>query len=60
MPDYKCQPTSSHYIGGQYVEDKAGAPFDCIDPATGKVIAHLHEATPKLIVGYSSMSPSSF
>ncbi len=49
MPDYKCQPTSSHYIGGQYVEDKAGAPFDCIDPATSKVIAHLHEATSTLI-----------
>ena len=43
------QPTASHFINGAYVEDTAGAPIDCIYPATGKVIATLHEATPAII-----------
>lgn len=49
MTDTPCQPAASHYVGGVYVEDPAGAPFDCINPATGKVIARLREATPALI-----------
>ncbi|PTX54083.1 betaine aldehyde dehydrogenase [Litoreibacter ponti] len=44
-----AQPTASHFIGGAYVEDTAGAPIECIYPATGKVIATLYEATPDII-----------
>ena len=45
----KAQPKASHFIDGAYVEDSAGASFDVIYPATGAVIARLHEATPALI-----------
>lgn len=38
------QPTASHFINGQYVEDTKGAPIDVIYPATGKIIARLHSA----------------
>ena len=44
-----AQPTASHFINGAYVEDAEGAPIECIYPATGKVIATLHEATPAII-----------
>lgn len=44
-----AQPTASHFINGKYVEDTSGAPIECIYPATGKVIATLHEATPDII-----------
>ena len=43
------QPTASHYINGQYVEDTNGKIIECIYPATGKVIATLHSATPEII-----------
>ncbi|MEM6760544.1 MAG: betaine-aldehyde dehydrogenase [Pseudomonadota bacterium] len=46
---YDTQPTASHFIGGAYVEDDAGAPIDVIYPATGKVIARVHSATPAII-----------
>ena len=49
MHPFPCQPTASHYIGGAYVEDAAGVPFDCINPATGDVIARLHNATPSIV-----------
>ncbi|QIE48182.1 betaine-aldehyde dehydrogenase (plasmid) [Pseudohalocynthiibacter aestuariivivens] len=49
MSDCQYQPVSSHFIGGQYVEDQTGTSFDCINPATGEIIARLHEATPALI-----------
>lgn len=45
----KAQPTASHFVDGAYVEDAAGAPIDVIFPATGEVIARLHEATPAII-----------
>ncbi|MFN3722511.1 MAG: betaine-aldehyde dehydrogenase [Paracoccaceae bacterium] len=45
----KAQPTASHFIDGAYVEDTAGAVIEVIYPATGKIIARLHEATPALI-----------
>ncbi|WP_435163753.1 betaine-aldehyde dehydrogenase [Falsirhodobacter sp. 1013] len=45
----KAQPQASHFIGGAWVEDTAGRPFDVIFPATGEVIARLHEATPAII-----------
>lgn len=43
------QPTASHFINGTYVEDTTGAPIHCIYPATGDIIATLHEATPAII-----------
>ncbi|VDC30749.1 betaine-aldehyde dehydrogenase [Pseudogemmobacter humi] len=45
----KAQPKASHFIGGEYVEDTAGAVIEVLYPATGEVIARLHEATPALI-----------
>lgn len=45
----KIQPKASHFINGQYVEDTNGTPLPVIYPATGEVIATLHEATPAII-----------
>lgn len=45
----KSQPKASHFIAGEWVEDTAGAAFDSIHPATGEVIARLHEATPDIM-----------
>lgn len=44
-----AQPRASHFVNGAYLEDKAGAPIEVIYPATGEVIAVLHEATPAVI-----------
>ena len=44
-----AQPKASHFIDGAYVEDLAGAAIDVIFPATGEVIARVHEATPAII-----------
>ncbi len=43
------QPKASHFVDGAYLEDKAGAPIKVTYPATGDVIATLHEATPAVI-----------
>lgn len=48
MP-YDTQPTASHFIDGQYVEDTAGDLIEVIYPATGKVIARVHAATPAIV-----------
>ncbi|MEY4697942.1 MAG: hypothetical protein RIT14_2370, partial [Pseudomonadota bacterium] len=45
----KAQPPASHFINGRPVEDTAGAVIEVIYPATGEVIARLHEATPAVI-----------
>lgn len=45
----KAQPKASHFVDGAYVEDAAGAEIEVIHPATGEVIARLHEATPAII-----------
>jgi betaine-aldehyde dehydrogenase len=45
----KAQPQASHFVDGAYVEDKAGAPIEVIYPATGEVIAVLHEATAAVV-----------
>lgn len=45
----KAQPKASHFVNGAYLEDTAGAVIDVIFPATGEVIARLHEATPAVI-----------
>jgi betaine-aldehyde dehydrogenase len=44
-----AQPKASHFVDGRYVEDKAGEPIEVIYPATGEVIAVVHEATPAVI-----------
>lgn len=45
----KFQPAGSHFVNGRYVEDTAGAVIDVIYPATGEVIAQVHEATEAVI-----------
>lgn len=44
-----AQPTASHFIDGAYVEDRGGAGIDVVFPATGEVIARVHEATPAIV-----------
>jgi betaine-aldehyde dehydrogenase len=46
---YSTQPTASHFINGQYVEDTAGMPIEVIYPATGEKIATVYSATPAII-----------
>ncbi len=45
----QTQPTASHFINGEYVEDTSGTPIDVIYPATGEVIATVHAATPAIV-----------
>ncbi|MEO0937965.1 MAG: betaine-aldehyde dehydrogenase [Pseudomonadota bacterium] len=46
---YDTQPTASHFIDGQYVEDTKGDVIEVIYPFTGKVVARVHAATPSII-----------
>lgn len=46
---YPVQPTASHFIDGQYVEDTAGPPIAVICPVTEQQIAQVHAATPAII-----------
>ncbi|MFO1151505.1 MAG: betaine-aldehyde dehydrogenase [Alsobacter sp.] len=41
----RAQPQASHFIGGRFVEDPAGALIESVFPATGEVIARVHAAT---------------
>ena len=43
------QPKASHFINGHYHEDAAGAALQVIYPASGTVIAQLHEATDDVV-----------
>ena len=43
------EPTASHFINGEYVEDKSGKLVDVIYPATGNVIAQVNAATPEIL-----------
>ncbi|MEO4042914.1 betaine-aldehyde dehydrogenase [Hoeflea sp. CAU 1731] len=45
----KVQPTASHFIDGEFVEDVAGCEIDSVYPATGAIVARLHAATPQII-----------
>ena len=45
----RAQPTASHYIDGEYMEDATGTVIESIYPATGEVIARLHAATPAIV-----------
>lgn len=42
----ETQPKASHFVGGAYMEDRDGEIIDVIYPATGEIIARVHEATP--------------
>jgi len=43
------QPTASHFINGEYVEDSSGTPINIIYPATGEIIGKVYSATPAII-----------
>ena len=45
----QIQPTASHFINGEYVEDTNGEVIDVIYPYTGEVVAKVHSATPAII-----------
>ncbi|MBP9950138.1 MAG: betaine-aldehyde dehydrogenase [Cypionkella sp.] len=45
----KAQPMASHFVDGAYLEDTAGTVIEVIYPATGEVVARVHEATPAVI-----------
>lgn len=45
----KAQPKASHFVDGNFIEDKAGSRFPVIYPATGEEIARLYTATPNVI-----------
>ena len=44
-----AQPTASHFIDGEYVEDTDGTSIPVIYPATGETIATVHAATPAIV-----------
>ena len=46
---HPAQPTASHFINGEYVEDTAGTPIPVIYAATGEQIATVHAATPAIV-----------
>ncbi len=48
MP-YDIQPVASHFIDGEYIDDPNGDLIEVIYPATGKVIAKVHAATPAIV-----------
>ena len=43
------QPSASHFIDGEYVEDSSGTPINIIYPATGEIIGKVYSATPAII-----------
>ncbi|WP_420959859.1 betaine-aldehyde dehydrogenase [Brucella sp. IR073] len=45
----RAQPKASHFINGQFVEDKSGKELPVLYPATGETVARLHSATPDII-----------
>ncbi|SLN69660.1 NAD/NADP-dependent betaine aldehyde dehydrogenase [Roseovarius albus] len=49
MLQLSYQPEASHYVGGGYLEDASGVSFDCLNPATGDVIARLYNASPQIV-----------
>ncbi len=46
---YDIQPTASHFIDGQYVEDTNGTPIPVISPVSEEQIAIVYSATPAII-----------
>ena len=45
----EAQPTASHFVDGDWLEDTAGAVIESRYPATGAVIARVHAATPAVL-----------
>ena len=45
----RAQPKGSHYINGQFMDDASGTVLESVYPATGEVIALLHEATKAVV-----------
>jgi len=43
------EPLACHFIDGAPVEDSAGQPLDCVNPADGAVITQFHAATDAII-----------
>ena len=52
----KAQPMASHFVDGAYLEDTAGTVIEVIYPATGEVVARVHEATPAVIEAALALS----
>jgi betaine-aldehyde dehydrogenase len=46
---HPAQPTASHFINGEYVEDTAGTPIPVIYAASGAQIATVYAATPAIV-----------
>ena len=45
----RAQPKGSHYVAGEFMDDEVGPILESIYPATGEVIALLHEATQAVV-----------
>ncbi len=45
----RAQPRASHFVDGDYLENREGREIVCIYPATGETVAKLHAATPAVI-----------
>jgi betaine-aldehyde dehydrogenase len=45
----RAQPSASHFVAGAYAEDAAGELIESRFPATGEVVARVHEATPAIL-----------
>jgi betaine-aldehyde dehydrogenase len=56
----QTQPEASHWINGKAYEDAAGEAFDVSNPATGEVIARLHNATPAVIEAVMASARAGF
>ena len=46
---HPAQPTASHFINGEYVEDTSGTPIDIVYAASGETIGRVHAATPDIV-----------
>jgi betaine-aldehyde dehydrogenase len=45
----RAQPKGSHYVAGEFIDDAVGPILESVYPATGEVIARLHEATQAIV-----------
>jgi betaine-aldehyde dehydrogenase len=45
----RAQPKGSHYVAGEFMDDAVGPILESVYPATGEVIARLHEATQAIV-----------
>ena len=47
----RAQPKGSHYVAGEFMDNAVGPILESVYPATGEVIARLHEATQAVVDG---------